>query len=79
MTIDGDSWSGTVTCEVTPATGEVETIGVFKLSAGYGAWGAAPTTPTGSMRSARLVDRNGTVVAGCPALRMMGRPGSVGA
>jgi hypothetical protein len=64
MTIDGDSWSGTVTCEVTPATGEVETIGVFKVSAGYGAWGAPPTTPTGTVRSARPVERNGAVVAG---------------
>jgi hypothetical protein len=63
MTIDADSWSGNVTCEVTLSDGKVETIGVFKLSGGYGAWGAPLTSPTGTVRSARLVASNGAVVA----------------
>lgn len=63
MTIDADSWSGSVTCEVTLSDGKVETIGVFNLSSGYGAWGAPLTSPTGMVRSARLVTPNGAVVA----------------
>jgi hypothetical protein len=63
MTIDGGAWSGTVTCEVTLAGGRVETIGVFRLSGGYGAWGAPLTSPAGTMRSARLIAPNGAVLA----------------
>ncbi len=63
MTINGDAWSGTVTCEVTLAGGKVETIGVFRLSGGYGAWGAPLTSPASTVRSARLIAPNGAVLA----------------
>jgi len=63
MTINGDAWSGKVTCEVTLAGGSTETVGVFTLSDGYGAWGAPLTSPAGDVRSARLVAADGTVVA----------------
>jgi len=63
VTINGDAWSGRVTCEVTLAGGKVETIGAFKLSGGYGSWGAPLTSLAGTVRSARLVAPNGTIVA----------------
>ena len=63
MTIDDSSWSGTVTCAVTLSGGKVETIGAFKLSGGYGAWGAPLTSPAGNVRAARLVAPNGTILA----------------
>lgn len=63
MTIDAGAWSGKVTCQLTLAGGKIERIGVFKLSAGYGAWGAPLTSPAGRVRSAQLVTSNGTVLA----------------
>lgn len=63
MTIDEAASSGKVTCEVTLASGEVEKIGVFELSGGYGAWGAPLTSPAGEVRSARLLAPDGRVVA----------------
>jgi hypothetical protein len=63
MTINGDPWSGTVTCDMTLTGGKVETIGAFKLSGGDGAWGAPLASPAGKVRSARLIAPNGAVVA----------------
>ncbi|HXA33764.1 MAG TPA: hypothetical protein VNV87_16040 [Acidimicrobiales bacterium] len=63
MTINENAWSGKVRCEVTLAGGTTRTVGVFTLSAGYGAWGAPLTSPAGDVRSARLVAANGTIVA----------------
>jgi hypothetical protein len=63
MTVNENAWSGKVTCEVTLAGGAIETVGVFTLSHGYGAWGAPLTSPAGDVRSARLVAADGTVVA----------------
>jgi Putative zinc-finger len=63
MTINENAWSGKVTCEVTLAGGQIQTVGVFTLSDGYGAWGVPLTSPARDVRSARLVAANGTVVA----------------
>jgi hypothetical protein len=63
MTIDEGAWSSQVTCEVMLASGKVVKIGVFKLSNGYGAWGAALPAPARDVRSARLVAPDGTVLA----------------
>lgn len=63
MTINGGAWPAKVTCDVTLAGGKVETIGVFKLSGGYGAWGAPLRSPAGQVRFARLIAANGTVLA----------------
>ena len=63
MTIDDADWSGTVTCAVTLSGGKVETIGAFKLSGGYGAWGAPLTSPAGKVQAARLIAPNGTILA----------------
>jgi hypothetical protein len=63
MTINEKAWSGKVRCEVTLAGGTTQTVGVFTLSDGYGAWGAPLASPAGDVRSARLVAADGTVVA----------------
>lgn len=63
VTINENALSGTVKCEVTLAGGTVQTVGVFTLSDGYGAWGAPLTSPAGDVRSARLIAADGTVVA----------------
>jgi hypothetical protein len=63
MTINGGTQSGTMTCDVTLAGGKVETIGMFKLSGGYGAWTAPLRSPAADVRSARLIAPNGTILA----------------
>jgi hypothetical protein len=63
MTINEGPWSGRVTCQVTLAGGQVESIGAFTLSSGYGAWGAPLHAPAGQVRSARLIAGNGAVLA----------------
>jgi hypothetical protein len=63
MTMSGDNLSGTVTCDVTLAGGKVETIGVFKVSGGYGTWAAPLPSPTDALRSAELIAANGAILA----------------
>ncbi len=63
MTLSGGPLSGKVKCDVTLAGGKVETIGVFTISGGYGAWDAPLRSPADAVRSARLIAANGTVLA----------------
>jgi anti-sigma factor RsiW len=63
MTVNEGAWSGRVICQVTLAGGHVASIGAFTLSGGYGAWGAPLTSPVSTVRSARLIASNGTVLA----------------
>lgn len=63
MTISGGTLSGQVKCNVTLAGGEVETLGVFKITGGYGAWDTPLRSPSDEVRSARLIAANGTVLA----------------
>jgi len=63
VTIHDAGWQGTVTCDVTLSGGQVETIGVFKLSGEYGAWAAPLPSTAGQVRSAQLIASNGTVLA----------------
>jgi hypothetical protein len=63
MTVDSGWWSGAVTCEAVLAGGKVETIGTFRLSGGYGTWGAPLRAPWGQVRGARLVASDGVVLA----------------
>jgi predicted anti-sigma-YlaC factor YlaD len=63
MDVDAGRLSGVVWCEVTFANGRVATVGKFTLSNGYGSW-IAPIKASGSnVRSARLVNARGTVLA----------------
>lgn len=63
VTIHGDGWKGTVTCNVTLSGGQVETIGVFKLAGEYGVWAAPLPSTGGQVRSAQLIASNGTIFA----------------
>jgi hypothetical protein len=63
MDIDAAMLSGTVWCQVTLANGHTETVGKFTIAHGYGSW-VAPIKGSGSeVRSARVVNANGTVLA----------------
>ena len=63
MDIDAGMLSGTVWCEVTLANGHTETVGKFTIANGYGSW-VAPINGSGRhVRSARVVNANGTVLA----------------
>jgi hypothetical protein len=63
MTIQGGQWEGTVTCEVTFASGRVATVGTFVLSGAYPSWAAQLPASGGAVVSARLVDASGSVLA----------------
>jgi hypothetical protein len=63
VTIHGNGWQGTVTCDVTLSGGQVKTIGVFKLSGEYGGWAVPLPSTGGQVRSAQLIASNGTIVA----------------
>jgi anti-sigma-K factor RskA len=63
MDIDSGMLSGTVWCQVTLANGHTETVGKFTIANGYGSW-VAPITGSGRhVRSAQVVNANGTVLA----------------
>jgi hypothetical protein len=63
MDVDTGKLSGVVWCEVTFANGRSETVGKFTISHGYGSW-IAPIKASGSdVRSARIVNEQGTVLA----------------
>jgi hypothetical protein len=63
ISVDRGAWSGEVTCEVMLVGGKVEIVGRFKLTDGYGTWGAPLTSSADEVRGARLVAPDGTVVA----------------
>ncbi len=64
MTLADAGRSAEVTCEVTTRGGRTVRVGTFWLSpGGYGAWGTALPVPAGEVRSARVVARDGTVLA----------------
>jgi Putative zinc-finger len=63
MDIDTGDVSGLVWCDVTLANGRDVTVGKFSLSHGYGSWVAPLTTKERNVRSARIVNAHGTVLA----------------
>ena len=63
VTIQGGRWQGQVTCEVTLSGGQVATVGTFTMSGDYPSWAAALPLTGGAVRSARLIDSNGEIVA----------------
>ena len=63
MDVDTAKLSGVVWCEVTFANGRSERVGKFTIAHGYGSW-VAPIKGSGSdVRSARVVNGDGTVLA----------------
>jgi hypothetical protein len=63
MDVESGKISGVVWCEVTLANGRSETVGRFTLEHGYGSWIAAVHDSGTHVRSARLVNVHGTVLA----------------
>jgi hypothetical protein len=63
MDIDAGMLSGTVWCQVTLANGHIETVGKFTIANGYGSWVAPITGSARHVRSAQVVNANGTVLA----------------
>jgi hypothetical protein len=63
MDVETGKLSGVVWCEVTFASGRSETVGKFTIAHGYGSWVAPIKAPGSSVRSARIVNGNGTVLA----------------
>ena len=63
MSVDLESSSGIVSCQVIGADGRITTIGSFRLEDGYGAWGSPAPGSLGKLTGARLVSASGTVLA----------------
>lgn len=63
MSVEMGAGQGTVTCQVVGENGQVITIGSFRLADGYGAWGSPDPGYAGTLRGARLVSADGTVLA----------------
>jgi hypothetical protein len=63
MSVDMGSGNETVTCQLAGADGRFTTIGSFRLTSGTGAWGTASPAINGTVRGARLVAADGTVLA----------------
>lgn len=61
MSVDLDSGTTTVTCQLRGADGHYTTLGRFRLNGGYGYW-ASPVA-SGPVTGARLVTPGGTVLA----------------
>jgi len=63
MSVDVPSRNGTVVCQVLGSDGRVTTVGSFRLTDGYGAWGGPVPRKAGQVTGARLVSPGGTVLA----------------
>jgi hypothetical protein len=63
MSVDLPSGDGTVLCQVLSRSGQVTTVGSFRLADGHGYWGSPATGAPGQLTGARLVTTNGTVLA----------------
>ena len=63
MSVDLDVGEGVVRCQVVGTDGQVTTIGSFRLTGGYGAWGSPDPGNVGILAGARIVSANGTVLA----------------
>jgi hypothetical protein len=63
MTIHDGTVNGPVICQVGLADGRQVVVGSFSLDYGYGAWAVQLPNSTSPIRSARVVEPDGTVVA----------------
>lgn len=56
--------NATVKCQLETADGQYKNVGEFHLADGYGSWGSSPyTAGPGTIKGARLLSANGTVLA----------------
>jgi putative zinc finger protein len=63
MDVDAGKISGVVWCEVTFDNGRSQTVGKFRITHGYGSWVASIKASGRDVRSARIVNGHGTVLA----------------
>lgn len=63
MSVDDAHWSGEVWCQITTVNGAHDTVGRFNLINGYGSWGVPLGVTVAEIRSARLIDARGVVLA----------------
>jgi hypothetical protein len=63
MDVDAGKLTGTVWCQVTLTNGHRETVGEFTISNNYDSWIAALKESGSRVRSARIVNTNGSVLA----------------
>lgn len=63
MSVNVNSGSSSVTCQLVGADGHITTVGSFQLVGGYGYWGSPIPANIGTLTGARLVSTNGTVLA----------------
>jgi len=63
MSVEMGTGNEAVTCQLVGKDGSVTTLGSFRLADGYGSWGTPDPGDLGTLRGARLVDNNGTVLA----------------
>jgi hypothetical protein len=63
MSVDMPSGNGMVTCELAGPDGHYTTVGEFRLTNGYGAWGSPARWSSGELTGARLLAPDGKVLA----------------
>jgi hypothetical protein len=63
MSVNVNSGTGNVTCQLVGADGHITTVGSFQLIDGYGYWGSPIPANVGTLTGARLVSTAGTVLA----------------
>jgi hypothetical protein len=63
VSVDLETNSGEVTCQLVGVDGKVHTLGSFRLADGYGDWGSPDPGNIADVRGARLVSATGTVLA----------------
>jgi hypothetical protein len=72
MSVYLESAKGTVTCQLVGRDGRVTSVGTFRLTGDYGAWGIPDPVDNGPLTGARLVSANGTVLATASFSRTLG-------
>src|ERR1700691_2645559 len=63
MAVDMPAGDGTVICELEGPGGHYTTVGTFRLTGGYGAWGSPGWHTAGKLMAARLIAPSGKVLA----------------
>jgi hypothetical protein len=63
MSVEMNSGSTTVICQLEGTDGRITTVGSFKLTDGYGYWGSPIPANAGTVTGARLIGTDGTVLA----------------
>ena len=63
MSVNDANWTGTAWCSVTLRNGRVLDVGEFAMANGYGAWAARLDASSSDVRSARVTDATGHVIA----------------